>query len=211
MRTCTLNPNALLRIYSTIDTNADKVMSFEEFQASPFYGVWPSTVWDRMDRDASGGVTPIEFFDFMTVVEHDEGKIKFHETVCKFVMEAELNVMDMLPPIDNIKERLKEFENKILAEYLFSEALHHDGDKSEFIYRKEMQHSKIGVLMLPYWRALDEDMDGKVHSSEWHSFFEKVMASEEGQAMAAAGENLLVDLFLDGGYSITDLLTFNAE
>jgi len=69
-----------------------------------------------------------------------------------------------------------------------------------------MQHSRIGQLMLPFWSQLDADENGKITNKEWDDFFEKANSSELGQDMLAKGESLLVDLFVDGGYDINDVV-----
>lgn len=140
-------PHRLLsRIYATIDSNADARCSKKEFECSPLYGVWPENIWSRMDTDTDGTVSPIEFFAFMRTVEADEGKAKFHETVANFVWEADIHVMDLLPPSDGIKEKLKAVDEAKLRDYLFKAAIHQGSGEQErdFVYRKEMQHSKIG-------------------------------------------------------------------
>jgi len=147
----------LSRIYAVLDADSDKVLTWDEFQASPFYGIWPDTIWVKMDRDTSGGVTPVEFFAFMKLVEADEGKVKFHQTVAQYAQEAEMNVMDLLPPMDGIQARVNAMPGQSVREFLFREAIHQGIDEErDFIYKKEMQHSKIGVLMLPFWDQLDE-------------------------------------------------------
>ena len=225
----------LARIYAVLDADSDKVLTWEEFQSSPFYGILPDAVWSKMDRDASGGVTPVEFFAFMKVIEADEGKLKFHETIANFVQEAGMNVMDLLPPVDDLPAQINALPSQDVRDFLFKEAIHQGMEEErDFIYKKEMQHSKIGVLMLPFWDQLDEvpnpslslpnrrqlgsgptpicrphvqDADGKIHAKEWNAFFDKVEASAVGKEMAAKGESLLVDLFLDGGYNIMDVTT----
>jgi len=201
-------PHRLLsRMYATIDSNSDKMCTKKEFQCSPLYDVWPEVIWDRMDADANGCVSPVEFFAFMRTVEADEGKAKFHETVANFVYEADIHVMDLLPASDGMKEKVKAIDEAKLREYLFKAAIHQGSGEQErnFVYRKEMQHSKIGQLLLPHWGQLDADENGKVSQSEWNDFFDKVSASELGKEMAADGESLIVDLFIDGGYDVNDL------
>lgn len=195
----------LARIYATIDVNQDTICTKSEFEASPFYHVWPEVIWDRMDTDSNGQVTPAEFFAFMRSVEADEGKAKFHETVCNFVLEAELNIMDLLPSAEGMKEKVKALEPDKLRDYLFKAAIHQGNQDRDFIYRKEMQHSRIGQLLLPFWAQLDADENGKVSHSEWCAFFKKASDSALGKEMSEAGESLLVDLFMDGGYDIQDV------
>jgi len=196
----------LARIYASIDINQDTVCTKAEFVESPFYHVWPEVIWERMDANDNGQVTPAEFFAFMRSVEADEGKAKFHETVCDFVFEANLNIMDLLPPADGLKQRVKECDPVKLQEYLFTAAIHHGEEEGrDFIHRKEMQYSRIGQLMLPFWAQLDADENGKITLAEWNTFFTQAAESALGQEMAAAGESLVVDLFIDGGYDIADV------
>merc|ERR1711934_25174 len=199
----------LARVYATIDSDCDTTCTKKEFECSPLYGVWPEVIWQRMDADANGSVTPTEFFSFMRSVEADEGKAKFHERVTKFVWEADIDVMDLLPPSNaaELKKAVAAVDPAKLQAYLFKAAIHQGTSSEErnFIYRKEMQHSKIGQLMLPFWGQLDADENVKVSHAEWDAFFEKASSSELGQEMAANGENILVDLFINGGYDINDV------
>lgn len=200
----------LARVYSSIDTNADEKVTKTEFEQSKLYAVWPPELWVRMDTDANGGVTPTEFFAFMRMIEADEGKANFHNTVADFVHTAGLNVMDMLPPPDSgtIMAKVKALDKTKVRDYLFKAAVHQgSGEKQrEFIWKKEMQFSAIGQLMLPFWSAMDADENGKISLKEWHDFFEKIEASALGQEMAEDGESLLVDMFIDGGYDVNDVV-----
>jgi len=199
-------------VYTTIDSDADKTITKKEFQFSPLYGVWPEELWDRMDADDDGVVTPTEFFTFMRQVEAEEGKEKFHETVAKFIWEAGIEVARMLPPADEdeLKAKVRALDKEKLRDYLFKSAVHQGVSEEErdFVYKKEMQHSKIGQMMLPYWSSLDDDGNGKITKKEWGDFFEKVDAmSAHLKEMRVAGEedSLIVDLFLDGKYDVNDV------
>merc|ERR1712224_96655 len=118
----------------------------------------------------------------MRSVEADEGKAKFHETVCSFINDADINIMDMLPAVGGAEELRKMVEAKgeeKLRAYLFKAAIHQgSGDHDrDFIYRKEMQYSKIGQQMLPFWDQLDTDQSGKISVQEWNSFWDKAQNS----------------------------------
>merc|ERR1712100_585450 len=39
----------LARIYAVLDADSDKVLTWEEFQSSPLYGILPDAVWSKMD------------------------------------------------------------------------------------------------------------------------------------------------------------------
>lgn len=198
----------LARIYATIDANQDTLCTKDEFLNSPFAKMWPAVVWDRMDVDSNGTVTPTEFFAFMRTVEADEGKAKFHETVAKFIEEGDINIMDLLPPADELKDKIKAVDKEKLQEYLFKAAIHTGaGEERDFIYRKEMQYSRIGQIVLPFWADLDADENGKVTLTEWKGFFQKAEESALGKELASSGESLIVDLFIDGGYDIADVLS----
>jgi len=199
----------LSRIYSTIDSNADTRCTKKEFMSSPLFDVWDVKVWDRMDQNEDGSVTPTEFFRFMRSVEADEGKAKFHETVCSFINDADINIMDMLPAVEGAEELRKMVEAKgeeKLRAYLFKAAIHQgSGDHDrDFIYRKEMQYSKIGQQMLPFWDQLDTDQSGKISLSEWNAFWDKAKNSALGEH-APDCKNLLVDVFIEGSYDINEV------
>merc|ERR1711988_292217 len=186
----------LARIYSTIDSNSGQNITKKEFQFSPLWGVWPEEVWERMDADHSGGVTPVEFFAFMASVEADEGKEKFAETVANFVWEADIHVMDLLPPAEGVREKVEVVQEKKLRQYLFKEAIHQgSGEKDrEYITKAEMQYSKIGQMCLPYWKYLDASNDGQVSITEWNAFFDKLQSEMNSR--------LSVEMFLEGGYDL---------
>lgn len=63
----------------------------------------------------------------------------------------------------------------------------------------------VAELLLPHWAQLDADENGKVSRNEWNDFFDKVSNSELGKEMAADGESLIVDLFINGGYDMGDV------
>ena len=63
----------------------------------------------------------------------------------------------------------------------------------------------VAELMLPYWVHLDSDGSGLISNKEWNEFFDKLEKSQLGQTMAEEGESLVVDLFMDGGFTIRDV------
>lgn len=154
-------------------------------------------------------MSPVEYFAFMAAVEADEGKEKFHETVVNFIWEADINIMGMLPPADvgALKAKVKALNNAKLREYLFKAAIHQgSGDQERtYIVKKEIAYSKIGQLVLPFWDKLDADENGQVSLVEWNKFWDEVEASDLGKEMAADGESLIVDMFVDGGYDVGDV------
>jgi len=197
----------LARVYSTIDCNADERCSKKEFETSVLYGVWPEAVWARMDVNNDGFVTPIEFFDFMRTVEADEGKSKFHDSVANNVWEAGIDVQDLMPPVEGLKERVKAVDEAKLRDYLFKSAIHLTSGEPDrqHITKRELQYSRIGQEILPFWSRLDADADNKITQKEWNRFFEQAMELDLGKELAASGDSLVVDLFIHAGYDINDV------
>lgn len=123
-----------------------------------------------------------------------------------FVWEAGIDVKDMLPASGDMRSQILALDEAKVQAYLFRAAIHQDGDTERtYIKKQEMQHSKVGQMLLPFWSQLDSDPDSKVTEVEWNQFFENLKKSELGKELAMEGHSLIVDLFVDGGYDIGDV------
>merc|ERR1711959_546281 len=104
-----------------------------------------------------------------------------------------------MPPVEEVKNRGNAVSEDKLRDYLFKAAIHSTSGESERLYilKRELQHSKIGQQILPFWSRLDEDTDGKITENEWAAFFDKASETELGKEIAATGGTLAAELFLD--------------